>query len=118
VDEFTRKFADLGLTWLVDQLPEFVRGARLRLGTNDVALAVFPKEGVYREAEVFTKTREQALMDIIANETPLLKTAERLAQKLGPMEVHTLVYAKDEHGPMVFSLILHMPPNDTTGVLN
>lgn len=117
MDELTRTFNGLGLSWLVDQLPERVRGARLRLGTNDVVLAVFPKADNHFEAQVFTKTREQALKESLATDPPLIVTAERLAQKLSPVDVHVLIYTKDKTGPLVFAAILSMP-STTEGVLN
>ncbi len=112
MNEATRSFVDLGLAWVVDRLPERVRNARLRHGTNDIVLIIFP-QGDNQTADVFSGTRQQLIEDLLAADPPLPVTLARIAEPCPVGEVWAVVYMADG----VYSMSVASPAN-TTGVLN
>jgi len=67
-----RYFLDQGLGGLVTDIPGIIRNGRLRLGVNDVAIAIFIKDG--GKYTSYCKRRDQLRADMVGLVSPKLLT--------------------------------------------
>lgn len=92
MQEGIRTFESLGLDWLIDRLPERVRVARLRCGTNDVVLVIFPNN---ESADIFSGTRQTLINDLVVADPPLPETLKHVLDARPVGEVWAVTYMRE-----------------------